>query len=613
VTDALRRLLERFLLPVLLACFAASLAIGVADVASGPWRPTADLAETELKVRDTLSAHPPLIGLGGRIGDFGPRRGSHPGPLSFYVLSPVYRLFGATPTGLLVATAASNLAAVACTLWLVGRRAGRAAVLGTAVVLAALAAGYGKSVLLIPWNPHLPVLWWVAFVLAAWSVTCDDWRAFPVVVFAGTFGLQTHVPYAVIIGTVSATTAVIVTARWRRSRGTEPPSGRRRWLIGGLVLGALLWAPPVIDQLTAEDGNLAKLVRHFSSTDEEVQGYGMAMRQLLAMVNPVSLLGGEITVDGLLPSRPLLPGVLALVAWATSAVVAWRTRLTELVRLHLLVGAALVGAFVALSRIFGLQAQYLALWAWGINALVVVGIGWTVVALAARRGPARPWAGQAVATLAVVAIVAYLGVLAVRPAPAPAIDERRSRIVTTLAAPTAARLAEGSLPGTGRDGRYRLTVDDAAGVGLPHLGLLNELERRGFSVGLDPSHVAAISAHRLVETGTATARLHLASGSEVELARRFPVAVEVASMERALTTLEEYELTSLRAQVGADLRSRGRTDLIAEIDRDPGALASDTDLDADVRSRLGRIVDIERSAAPIALFVLPPDGPAPAG
>ena len=71
------------------------------------WTPVLDLAMTELRVRDAFGSHTPLIGLPGRIGTF-PDQGSHPGPLSFYLLVPVYRLLGSTAYSLLVATAVVN-------------------------------------------------------------------------------------------------------------------------------------------------------------------------------------------------------------------------------------------------------------------------------------------------------------------------------------------------------------------------------------------------------------------------------------------------------------------------------------------------------------------------
>ncbi len=68
----------------------APLAVAVIAQRNAHWHPVFDLAMTELRVRDVGGSHTPLIGLQGRIGP----TGSHPGPLSFYLLAPVYRLLG---------------------------------------------------------------------------------------------------------------------------------------------------------------------------------------------------------------------------------------------------------------------------------------------------------------------------------------------------------------------------------------------------------------------------------------------------------------------------------------------------------------------------------------
>ena len=56
--------------------------------------PLFDVAMTEARVRDVGTVHTPLLGLPGRLGDDKP--GSHPGPLSFYLLAPLYRVMGGT-------------------------------------------------------------------------------------------------------------------------------------------------------------------------------------------------------------------------------------------------------------------------------------------------------------------------------------------------------------------------------------------------------------------------------------------------------------------------------------------------------------------------------------
>src|SRR5215467_6564700 len=78
------------------------LVVALVVLHSPRWFPTLDMAETELRIRDVWSSNPPLIGLAGRIGPFGADGGSHPGPLSFYVLWPIWRLFGGESYGMFV-------------------------------------------------------------------------------------------------------------------------------------------------------------------------------------------------------------------------------------------------------------------------------------------------------------------------------------------------------------------------------------------------------------------------------------------------------------------------------------------------------------------------------
>jgi hypothetical protein len=167
---------------------------------------------TELRVRDVPTRHPPMVGLAGRLHADGVQ-GSHPGPLSFWLLWPVYRLFGSSGWALQVATAVLNTVAVGVALWLGRRRAGLPGLLGLGAGLALLAHGLGIDRLTEPWNPYMPVPWWVVFLLAAWSVLCDDMLLLPVAVFTGSFCAQTHMPYVGSVGGILAFLAMVIAVR----------------------------------------------------------------------------------------------------------------------------------------------------------------------------------------------------------------------------------------------------------------------------------------------------------------------------------------------------------------------------------------------------------------
>ena len=64
-------------------------------------------------------------------------------------------------------------------------------------------------------------------------------------------------------------------------------------------------------------------------------------------------------------------------------------------------------------------------------------------------------------------------------------EERLSRAVGALAGPTYEAIADGVGAATGTDGAYQVRWSDAADIGSPGFGLLDELERRGLDVAAD--------------------------------------------------------------------------------------------------------------------------------
>ncbi|MCI3949456.1 MAG: hypothetical protein K0R11_1390, partial [Acidimicrobiales bacterium] len=238
------------------------------------WFPTHDIALFELKVRDVWSADPPLIGLAGRFGELGPGQGSHPGPLAFYVMAVPHALLGGSAWALQAATLLLQIGGAAAVVWLAWRRRGPPLALGVAAAVAVLAHAYGAEALAQPWLPYLPVLWFVAFLLAVWSVADGDLVALPVVVLTGSLCLQTHISYGL---TVAAGVAVAAGAAawWFRARRRAPGPGPARDRIAAVlavVAGVLVWLPPVLEQLGGGRGNLSILLDDFRHPDEAVVG-----------------------------------------------------------------------------------------------------------------------------------------------------------------------------------------------------------------------------------------------------------------------------------------------------------------------------------------------------
>ena len=242
--------------------------VAVIELARPRWFPVLDLAQTELRIRDVASSRPPLIGLPGRIGIL-VVQGSHPGPLSFWALWPFYKIFGGTAWAMEAATTSLNLIAIGAVLWIARRRGGTALLLGMAAVVAVLMRFYGPELLTQPWNPYLPVAWWLLFIVAVWSILCDDFAMLPVAVFAGNFCIQTHISYVGLVLGLGALAAASVVRSGYRQRD-DPETKRRviRWSLVAFGLLVVLWIPAVIQQLTHSPGNLDIIWNHFTQPPE---------------------------------------------------------------------------------------------------------------------------------------------------------------------------------------------------------------------------------------------------------------------------------------------------------------------------------------------------------
>ena len=223
--------------------------VAAVRVATRTWYPVLDMAMTEFRVRDVGGVDTPLIGLPGRIGTF-PDQGSHPGPLGYYLLAPVYRLFGSSAIGLLVAAVViAAVSAVACVL-VIRRMGGMRLQWAVVVVLLVVVQTYGFDLVGQPWNPYLPLLPWLATLIAVWAVVVGDNGVLWVATLAGTLCAQTHLPYVGLAGSIVVGATLVVAWRWwHGERGSEDRARTGRSLAIGVGVGVVCWVPVALDQL----------------------------------------------------------------------------------------------------------------------------------------------------------------------------------------------------------------------------------------------------------------------------------------------------------------------------------------------------------------------------
>ena len=566
------------------------------------WHPLSDVSLIEMRVRDVGSGRTPLIGVYGRFEGYG-QTGSHPGPLLFYVLWPVYTLAGADGWALQLAGVALALAASAVAVWLGRRRGGWPLALGVTAVLVLLTRALGAERIAEPWNPNVAAVWWVVFLLAVWSVLCDDLPVLPVAVFAGTLCVQSHVGYALLVAALGGATALwLGHGALRRRRAAGPPGPRRRlarWAALAVAVGVLLWLPPLVDQAVNEPGNISVLVEGFRNPTAEQVPFGDAFEAWLAHLDASELVTGD-----LMPRGAALPGALTLAAWAATAVLAWRRRAGDLLRLHAVAGVAALVGLLSMSRVFGPLWPYLTLWAWGTTALMVLAAAATVLRLAgpAPLGPPPRAAGAGLAGVAVVAA----GAFAVDAAGAEMPDERLSVGLDRMADAVVERL-DADPYGCGDECRYLVTWADPIYIGSQGYGMVVELERRGIDAAARPQEAVGVRDHRVIDPADADATIHVAVTDEaIDGARAEPGAELVAYVSPyGEAAQEEHE--ALRARTAAALEDEGYGDLAAEV-ADPAHQAM-IPVDETMSSHLQSLVaDLNSVYRPSAVFLLPPAG-----
>jgi hypothetical protein len=589
----------------LLAVLALPLIVALVVLGRRTWYPILDLAMTELRVRDVGSSHPPLIGLVGRIGPLG-RQGSHPGPLSFWVLWPFYRAFGVSSWAMEVATVALHLVAMATSLWLAFRRGGVRLMLAVAAVLAVLLHAYGPSTLTQAWNPYLPLMFFITFLLAAWSVVADDLPMLPVMVFAGSFCAQTHVPYLGL--TTGLTVFVIAFASWSAYRRRKQRGTTRRftmWIAVAAGVGVLVWTPPVLDQIFHTPGNLSVLSDYFRNPPEPPVGLRHAVDVWLVHLNPWHLVRPLVTADQTrVETGSLIPGLLFLGTWAASVVVAWRIRQRALLRLDLVLAVAVALALASMTRIFGLVWYYLVLWAWGVTALMALAVIWTAVVIVRPRLDRAAGARAAAFGIAVLAAVVAL-FSALTTVDATSVDFPARRLSDTLSAlvpPTAHALEQPSAPGGGRDGRYLVTLRDPVDIGATGYGLMNELDRRGFDIGVIEAFGPGATRYRVRDPADATGVVHLAIGSEDIAAWRAKPDVREVARTDPRTRQERAEFARLRAEVIEEFNAAGLSDLVRTVDENLFGLSLNTRVPESTRQKLVRMTTL---GLPAAVFIGP--------
>ena len=507
-----------------LAAGAAALLVVVVlalKAATWDWLAVGDFGVMRLRTLDVGTSHTPLVGVYSRWG------WNHPGPFIYYAYAPFVRAVGGGGHGLLLGALAVSVASVAATL-VVAARAGRRFLTLTGLVLALFLVGLDPAGLINPWNPYVLILPLFAAAVAAWRTAFDDRFAAVVLVVAGSFALQSHLLAGPPVLGLLAVGAVGLGLR--AVRGPERNHAR---LTAALAVGVGLvcWIPPVVQQLTGTDGNLAAIFDFALHNDEPRSGWGVGARVVgSALSLPPTWITGALSRE----SHPIPWALFALGAATAWAV---RRRWTNEVVLCVVAWVLVLAAFVGSAQVTGIAFPYLFRWVWAVAAVVWMAVG--AVALAELRSR---WTGARFAPAAMAAATAVVLVGLVVSAPGYSElegSDRPLRDVSSVLDPAMAALA--AAPGPVLLTPTDFGIDTAVG-----LELLARADEAGLDVGFPSDQAFALGGHRTLDPATARSEMVLAAGDAIDrLAAdpRFRLVAEYVP----LTPEEQAELDRLGA------------------------------------------------------------------
>lgn len=583
---------------LLAAVVASPLLVAVIALAGRSWVPVLDMAMTELRVRDVGGQHTPLVGLPGRIGESIQEQGSHPGPWSFYLVAPFYRLAGGRAWGMQLGSVVINAVCVAGVVALGWRRFGVRGAFVFAAVAAVAVRGYGPNVLTHPWNPYFPVLLWLLALLAAWLVLAGDHWAAVAVVGLTSVAAQTHIPY--LVSGVLLDALVLGVVAWRVHGGAP-----WRPLASAVGVGALLWVPPFAEQLFRSPGNIGKIARHFTTDQPEPAiGPGAAARLVLQHLDGFRLVVDLVRRKDAFVHRAGVAGdpgagfsaggLLVLLAWVAAAWWAWRRRHRTLLALHAVIAVTLFAGFASSARIFGKVWFYLTMWMAGTALLVLVALGATVWAIARQRPLGLPRVARLEAVAVAVIACSTVGSIVAAAGQQP--PEREQGAAVQAVIPEL-------VPVLDRDARYVVFWQESVVPGSQGYAVLNELERRGFEVGVHPTWSVPATPHRVFSDGTYTGEIHVVSGGWIPYwASHHPEAEQVLLYD-ARTDAERARFDELDARVADRLGELGRADLAETVDTNLFGASLDPALPGDVVADLAEMILI---GEPLAIYLAPP-------
>jgi hypothetical protein len=518
---------------VVVALVLLPLAVVLVAIAGASWHPASDLAVEVLRIGEVGGRHTPLVGVHSRYG------WDHPGPLLFWALAPFRWVLGTK--GVLVGVVVLNALAIVGALLIARRRGGLPLVVLVGGALLTLTWALGPSVLADPWNPWVAVLPFFTFVLLAWDLADGELRALPWLVGVGTFLVQAHLGYTLLVLGLGLAAAVLARGAVRHGDavdGAVAPTTVRRSGLLALVVAAVLWIPPVLQQLFGAEGNLTAILHFVRHPSETAVGWRIAWGILGTELGfpGAWLTGRELDAFGVRTSSTV-PALILLAAMATLGAVAWRRGAVSAGRLATLAVVATGLGVVSGARVTGLVGSYLVRWWWVIAAFVWLSVAWSIWSLLSRTRARRVLAAVSVAAMIVLA-----GAMVGRAGSA--------HVPSELDSVAIGQLGDQIAEAVGDAGAYVVDWTDARDWGAVGSGVFVDLGERGLAVEAASRHASTFGPWRTVPVEADDGLILVVGGDEIARGFEPPPDAIVIAQYNPLTPSEQGRVVALELEIG---------------------------------------------------------------
>jgi hypothetical protein len=310
----------------------------------------------------------------------------HPGPAYFFFLAPTHALFGDQSRGLYAGALVINMLAAFAIGFTMRLLTTRVHAVAAVLVTIAWIAAFG-NVAPLPWNPLVVVLPLLAFLVLASLFAAGHASVAPFAVVLGTFVGETHLSTIPTVVAVTLGTTVAFVVGRRRTR--KPTTRRdRRFLLFAVAAFALMVAPMIVEQVTAPEGNLTKVVHFFIHRPEPLKPFPTAWNAFVSGTSwlPDRLLHSRMLdeqypapmasepVETMSAGASVVPTVVMFVAVVLALVVAKRRRDgTSVAVVGTGLGASIF-AILAMRGVVHITYQYLVFWTTAASTLAWMGV-----------------------------------------------------------------------------------------------------------------------------------------------------------------------------------------------------------------------------------------------